>query len=83
MYDSKKWLYTAVTRATDLKMVYFNDYDSSKDNEKEAEPYFARKVKRYRQHEKERKRAIDKMSYITNEWLPGCSGSPAAFAAPA
>ena len=28
-YASRKWLYTVVTRATDLKHVYFYDYGES------------------------------------------------------
>ena len=29
-YVARKWLYTAITRATNLKQVYFYDYDESK-----------------------------------------------------
>ena len=42
-YVTRRWLYTAVTRATHLKQVYFYDYDESKDNEREMLQYFARK----------------------------------------
>ena len=34
-YVTRKWLYTAVTRATDLNKVFFYEYDQSKENEKE------------------------------------------------
>ena len=33
-YVARKWLCTAVTRATDLKKVFFYEYDESKENEK-------------------------------------------------
>ena len=32
-YVTKKWLYAAVTKATDLKQVYFYDYDESAEKE--------------------------------------------------
>ena len=73
-YANKKWLYTAVTRATDLKKVFFYEYDEGKENEREAEQYFARKVERYRQQDKKAKRLFDEASYITKEWLLGCLG---------
>ncbi|MFM7978143.1 MAG: C-terminal helicase domain-containing protein, partial [Candidatus Fonsibacter sp.] len=34
-YVPRKWLYTAVTRATNLKHVYFYDYDESAEKEKD------------------------------------------------
>ena len=42
-YATRKWLYTAVTRATDLKKVFFYDYEESKEKEAEMIQYFARK----------------------------------------
>ena len=42
-YATRKWLYTAVTRATDLKKVLFYDYVESKEKEAEMIQYFARK----------------------------------------
>ena len=35
-YADMKWLYTAATRAKDLKKVYFYDYDEINENEHEA-----------------------------------------------
>ena len=32
---TRQWLYTAVARATDLKKVFFYEYDESKENERE------------------------------------------------
>ena len=45
-YVTRKWLYTATTKATDLKQVYFYDYDESKDNEREMLHNFARNVEK-------------------------------------
>ena len=41
-YVNRKWLYTAITRATKLKQVYFYDYDESKENETEMIQNFTR-----------------------------------------
>ena len=34
-YAARKWFYTAIAKATDLKQVYFYEYDESKENERE------------------------------------------------
>ncbi|MFM7982745.1 MAG: C-terminal helicase domain-containing protein, partial [Candidatus Fonsibacter sp.] len=47
-YVSRKWPYTTVTRATNLKHVYFYDYDESAEKEKDMVQYFTRKVENYR-----------------------------------
>ena len=39
-YAARKRLYTAVAKATDLKQVYFYDYDESTETEKEIIQYF-------------------------------------------
>jgi hypothetical protein len=44
VHVSRKWLYTAITRATDLKQVQFFDYDESKESEEQMYQYFQRKV---------------------------------------
>jgi ABC-type transport system involved in Fe-S cluster assembly fused permease/ATPase subunit len=73
-YVTRKWLYTAVTRATDLKKVFFYEYDESKENEKEMIQYFTRKVEKYRQQDKKANRPIDNACFITNEWIMSCVG---------
>ena len=52
-YATRKWIYTAVTRATDLKQVYFYDYDESAKKDKDMIQYFTRMVEKYRQQYKE------------------------------
>ena len=46
-YASSKWLYTAVTRATDLKKVYFYDYDENAAKERDMIQHFTKKVQSY------------------------------------
>ena len=74
-YANNKWLYAAVTRATDLKNVLFYGYNEvNESDEKGAEQYFARKVERYRQPDKKATRLIDEAKYITKAWFLGCLG---------
>ena len=73
-YASRKWLYTAVTKATDLKQVYFYDYGESAENERDMIPYFTKKVDNYRQQDKKANRSIDGANCITKEWLMSCVG---------
>ena len=70
---NRKWLYTAVTRATELKNVLFYDYDEKAEQEEAMIQYFARKVERYKQQDRKAKREI-KENYITKEWLTDCLG---------
>ena len=73
-YATRKWLYTAVTRATDLKKVFFYDYDESAEKERDMIQYFTRKVEKYRQQDKKANRSIDDANFITKEWLMSCVG---------
>ncbi|MFM7981404.1 MAG: C-terminal helicase domain-containing protein, partial [Candidatus Fonsibacter sp.] len=72
VYVLWKWLYTAVTKATHIKQVYFYDYDESAENETNMIQYFARKVDNYKLQDKKANRSIDQASFITKEWLMGC-----------
>ena len=73
-FVTRKWLYTAVTRATNLKQVYFYDYDESAEKETDMVQYFARKVENYRLQDKKANRSIDDSNFITKEWLMSCVG---------
>ena len=66
-YANRQWLYTAVTRATDLKKVYSLRMRQGQGEREGAEQYFARKVERYRQQDKKAKRLTDEAKYITQE----------------
>jgi hypothetical protein len=71
---NRKWLYTAVTRATELKNVLFYDYDENAEKDGAMLQYFARKVDRYKQQDKKAKREIREDNYVNTEWLLGCLG---------
>ena len=71
---NRKWLYTAITRATDLSKVYFFDYDEAKQEEQEMLDYLQKKVDRYKQQDRKAKRPISEQNYITKEWLASCIG---------
>ncbi|MFM7984137.1 MAG: hypothetical protein ACKPKO_32910, partial [Candidatus Fonsibacter sp.] len=77
-YVSRKWLYTAVTKATNRKQVYFYDYEESAEKEKEMMQYLCyRKVENYKLQVKKANRSIDDASFIKKR-----SGSWAASASP-
>ena len=65
----RKWIYTAITRATDLKKVYFYKYSENQESKELMMQYFQRKVDRYKGQDKKAKRAIDENAYLTKEWL--------------
>ncbi|MFM7983062.1 MAG: hypothetical protein ACKPKO_27445, partial [Candidatus Fonsibacter sp.] len=68
------YIYTAVTRATHLKQVYFYDYDESAKKEKKMIQYFDKKVEHYKLQDKKANKSINDASFITEEWLMGCVG---------
>ena len=65
VHVDRKWIYTAITRATDLKKVYFYEYDENQENKEQMMQYLQRKVDRYKGQDKKAKRPIDDGSYIT------------------
>ena len=64
-----KWLWTAVTRATELNNVYFYDYTDKGFNEDALTKYFNKKLNGYIYQDTKAKRVIDKDNYITVEWM--------------
>jgi hypothetical protein len=73
-FVNRKWVWTAITRARDLKKVYFHDYDENQENIEKMMQYFQKKVENYKYQDKRAKREIDGPNYITKEWLFGCIG---------
>ncbi|MFM7984697.1 MAG: hypothetical protein ACKPKO_35780, partial [Candidatus Fonsibacter sp.] len=71
---SRKWLYTTVTKATNLKRVYFYDYDESAEKEKDIIQYFDRKVENYKLQGQQANWSIGDANFITKEWLMSCVG---------
>ena len=70
----RKWIWTAITRARDLKKVFFHDYDESAENTEKMMQYFQKKVDNYKSQDKKAKRIMDESKYINKEWLFGCIG---------
>jgi hypothetical protein len=71
---NRKWLYTAVTRATELKNVLFYDYDENAEKDGSMLQYFGRKVDRYKQQDRKAKREVQDHNYVTTAWLLSCLG---------
>ena len=68
----KNWLYSAITRSTDLNNVSFYKYDNDDDNDFNKNciyNYLKRKVEGYKEQDRNAKRKIDHKNYITPEWL--------------
>ena len=74
-FASRKWIYTAVARATNLENVYLLDYDEYEEDEKDLLSYLQKKVDRYKQQDKKAKRQMDPSNYLTSKWLYGCLGN--------
>ena len=76
---NRKWLYTAVTRATELKNVVFYSGKDEGYDDKMLHKYLELKVQHYRRQDREAKRKINN-NFITAHWLkaqfgkscPGC-----------
>jgi hypothetical protein len=81
-WASRKWIYTAVTRARQLDQVCFKEYgDDVSDTrrlkeEKEIMSYLRDKVDGYRQQDRQAGREIVPERYITPDWLRNCLGKP-------
>jgi hypothetical protein len=78
-HATRKWLWTAITRATDLNMVMFYEYEESEEEEnkkmKKLKTYFQKKVDRYKAQDKQAKRPLSK-DYVNVDWLMKCVGVP-------
>ena len=70
----RKWIWTAITRSTDLKRVKFYEYSENPKNMEHMLQYFAKKVERYKMQDRKAKRQIDEANYITKELLLGWVG---------
>lgn len=68
-YTSREWLWTAITRATDFKQVYFYNGKSQEFNRERLLSYFRNKIAGYVDQDTKAKRKYDKTKYITVEWL--------------
>ena len=67
-FVSRKWLYTSVTRATELKNVVFFSGKCDDHDDEILDKYLTRKVDNYRKQDIQHKRALVG-EFITPEWL--------------
>jgi len=74
-FVSRKWLWSAITRARSLDKVYFWKYDEKPENMKQLMEYLELKVGRYKIQDLKAKREIVPENYITAEWLRSCLGT--------
>jgi hypothetical protein len=77
-WASRKWIYTAVTRARQLDQVFFKEYKEEKNPKEEAErtAYLKDKICGYIQQDRCARREINRDHYITVDWLRSCIGKP-------
>ena len=71
-FCTRKWIWTAITRATELKNVYFYNYVEPELNTKLIMSSFERKIKGYASQDREANREISKDNYINAAWLKSC-----------
>jgi hypothetical protein len=74
-FVDRRWLWTAITRATNLNNVMFYEYEESDEKMKKVKKYFQKKVERYKAQDKTAKRPLSK-DYINVDWLMQCVGVP-------
>ena len=68
-----KWLWTAITRATNLDNVYFYDDDSEDElTDTKLNTYFKNKVSQYKNQDIKALRIVPKNNYVDVEWLNNC-----------
>ena len=65
---NRKWIYTAVTRATELRNVSFFDGQSEDYDEEALDKYLARKVENYRKQDLDHDRPLTD-NFVTPAWL--------------
>ena len=76
-WATRKWIYTAVTRARQLDQVRFDGgRDEFADRADMVTSYLRRKVEAYREQDGKAGRDIEADTYVTAEWLEACCGKP-------
>jgi hypothetical protein len=70
-FVDKKWIWTAITRATDLNNVWFYEYDEKPENINNIKSYFSKKIEGYKLQDSKAKRNISN-NYVDVDWLMKC-----------
>ena len=74
-FVNRRWLWTAITRATDLNNVWFYDYNEKAFNTKIIKSYFCKKVEGYKLQDTKANRTLSD-NYVTVDWLEKCINKP-------
>ena len=74
-FVSKKWLWTAITRARDLNNVYFYNGMDAEFTEKQFLKYCMKKIDGYKRQDKGAEREYDPKDYVTVEDIKKCLGT--------
>ena len=68
-FMSRKWIWTSVTRATNLDDVYFFDYTNDPLHARTIKDYFKKKCDGYKGQDKADNRSIPSEGYVTANWF--------------
>ena len=72
-FVTRKWIWTAIGRARTLDDVYFYDYSEDEEfNFNLIRAYLRRKIRGYREQDRDAKREIHKEQYVDIDWLLNC-----------
>ena len=71
---NRKWLYTAITRATELKNVVFYNYTEDVKEKYWLDTYLTKKIDGYIAQDMAAGRLVGQSKYITKGWLKDCFG---------
>ena len=72
-YVSRKWIYTAITRTTDLKNVFIYNGKCEEYNETLLDSYLMKKISQYKKQDKDANRPISN-NYVDIKWFKNCFG---------
>jgi len=64
----RKWIWTSITRATDLNNVWFYEYDENPENIGKIRSYFSKKIQGYKLQDSKADRTISD-NYVNVDWL--------------
>ena len=74
-FVNRRWLWTAITRATDLNNVWFYEYSEKTFNTKIIKSYFCKKIEGYKLQDTKANRTLSD-NYVTVDWLEKCINKP-------
>jgi hypothetical protein len=74
-FVNRKWLWTAITRATDLNNIWFYDYSEEVNDLPVLKSYFKKKIEGYKQQDKKDQRKCSD-NYVSVDWLMKCVNKP-------